>query len=165
MKTSLRSYVGFDRHPGMIQWCQTNLASQDARFTFDYFNLQSTYMAWDQHAGNLAVSDFTFPYVAGQFSAVLLASVFTHMPIGEIRHYLHELTRTVHPGGKILLSVFFAAGEPYVLTEGVNVFHRPQEFFAAVTSAGLQWRALAGDTPPGVGFTHNWYILEHASVA
>ena len=41
--TAIASYVGFDRHRGMVDWCTQEITSQDPRFHFDYFALKSVY--------------------------------------------------------------------------------------------------------------------------
>jgi hypothetical protein len=69
---------------------------------------KSVYTAWDKQAGPLEVEDFTFPYTAEAFDACLLASVLTHLPPNEARHYLGELARVTGSSGKILLSIFFS---------------------------------------------------------
>jgi SAM-dependent methyltransferase len=168
---SIKSYTGFDRHTGMIEWCRREI--QDPRFRFDFFELKSVYTAWDKQEGPLEVEDFTFPYKAEAFDACLLASVFTHMPPNEARHYLGELARVTRFGGKILLSIFFSQdGAVETRDDGVNVFHNPQEFLADLERSPFEVRRVGHRFVPGVGFepdastpalsfgyVHNWHLL------
>ncbi len=111
----------------MINWCKQEI--RDPRFKFDFFELKSVYTAWDHQEGVLSVEDFGFPYAAESFDACLLASVFTHMPPNEARHYLGELARVMRRGGKVLLSIFFSKdGIVEASDDGINVFHNPKEF-------------------------------------
>jgi cyclopropane fatty-acyl-phospholipid synthase-like methyltransferase len=165
--STLHSYIGFDRHPGMVRWCQQEISARDSRFTFHHFDIQSVYAHWDQQNGNISAAEFTFPYEDGQFNAVMLASVFTHMPLEEIGQYLKEFQRIVKPDGKILLSVFFSDREYYV-DQTINFFYRPEEFLTLVEATGFFARLMipgAGGLVPSeqtlqTGYAHNWYLLE-----
>jgi SAM-dependent methyltransferase len=104
----LASYVGFDRHPGMIGWCTAQIAGRFARFEFKCFAVESAYDGWDGQQGDIPAARFKFPFPDCAFDSVLLASVFTHMPLVEIRNYLAETHRVLSPSGAVLLSVFFS---------------------------------------------------------
>src|SRR5215203_5294845 len=107
----------------MIAYCRA--AIPHPRFTFDHFDLESTYAPWDGVAGASPVESFAFPYAAGAFDHALLASVFTHVLPAEAAHYLKELGRVIRPGGKMLLSVCFSETQRFVETRdgGLNVFY------------------------------------------
>ena len=159
MAEPIAVYAGFDRHPGMIAWCTEVLAPRDSRFCFEYVSVKSVYDHWDAAAGEIDADRFAFPYAPERFDSVLLASVLTHMPLHEVRHYLHEVKRVLRPGGRVLLSAFFSDTRP-LLMHDINFFHDPHEFLAAVADAGLTARA---DSPHLLyGYQHNWYVLTHA---
>ncbi len=158
LPTQIRSYTGFDRHPGMIRWCRDAISTRDSRFTFQHFDLRSVYFpTWDNYPGSIPAASLRFPYSDAHFGAILLASVFTHMPMEEIAHYLRELKRVLKPGGKVLLSVFFSPSQAYV--ETINFFYEPQEFLRRVQKSGfcLHHRENALK----VGVSHNWCVLTH----
>jgi SAM-dependent methyltransferase len=157
---ALASYTGFDRHPGMVGWCTDVLSARDARFRFQHVDLKSVYTTWDGCEGRLDADRFVFPYPSASFSASLLASVFTHMPMGEAAHYLHELRRVLRPDGKLLLSAFFSRDAGYTKDE-VNFFYPPEEFHAAVVAA----RFTAVSVTPEVlyDYNHNWLVLTPAA--
>ncbi len=159
MERPLRSYVGFDRHPGMVDWCRTEIARRDPRFRFDLFDLKSAYDDWDAQRGTLDVVGFTFPYADASFDTALLASVFTHMPTDETRHYLAELHRVLRPGGRMLLSIFFTEHEPSRL-DHVNFLHDPSVFQATVDALGFDARLAQREIT--YGYTQNWYVLTKA---
>lgn len=131
----IASYTGFDRHPGMIRWCRDNLSRRAPHFEFQYHSLKSAYRNLDGHDGAQPAGDFTFPYQNESFDAILLASIFTHMPLEESAHYLKELQRVLRFEGKVLLSVFLTDGEPH--SNGVDFYHNSRAFLKSVTEAGF----------------------------
>lgn len=156
----LASYVGFDRHPGMIEWCRRHLASRDVRLSFLHVDLVSSYRFLDGHQGRLDPLEFMFPFKAASFDSVLLASVFTHMPMAESAHYLAELRRVLAPDGRILLTVFFARGSSH--SDESNFFYEPSEFLGQVERSGFRWRPLANQRQ---GSLQNWFELTAADHA
>lgn len=152
----LRAYVGFDRHLGMINWCQREITARDARFQFHWFDIRSSYEDWDLdgNRGSVEARTFRFPYETNTFDTCLLASVFTHMPFDEVVHYLSELFMVTRPGGKVFCSVFFASKEQY--RQGINYYHDRKTFLAVVEQSGFAWELKS---PESTGSEHNWYIL------
>lgn len=151
MDRPISGYTGFDRHPGMIRWCQDHIGTRDPRFVFHYFSLKSSYQNLDGHEGLQSATAFAFPYPDASFSAVLLASIFTHMPFEESVHYLKELFRILRPGGKILLSVFLTDGEAH--DTAVDFHYHAGTFLHRLDRIGfaVQFKqTLAG---------HHWYTL------
>jgi SAM-dependent methyltransferase len=159
LEEPIERYEGFDRHPGMIAWCNDELTSRDERFSFQHVDVRSAYDVWDGQTGQVNADGFAFPYPDGSFDSIMLASVFTHMPLNEVRHYLHELRRVLRPTGKILASTFLADGPAHV-KDDINFFLEPEQFLAAVSSAGLTQQALS--PTPLFGYQHNWYVISHA---
>ncbi|MBA2591465.1 MAG: class I SAM-dependent methyltransferase [Gammaproteobacteria bacterium] len=122
----VHTMTGFDRRPGMIEWCQREISTRDGRFAFQHFDLRSVYVEHDQIAGSLSAAEIP---VSVRYRFLRLGPDcigFTHMPLDEIGHYLRELRRLVRPGGKILASVFFSESMSYV--ETINFFFRPVAF-------------------------------------
>lgn len=86
------SYEGFDIVEEGIKWCTQKISPKFPHFHFrhvalknDLYNLQTTQPA----------TEFIFPYPDKSFDFVILTSVFTHMQIEEVRHYLHEISRVM----------------------------------------------------------------------
>jgi SAM-dependent methyltransferase len=154
------SYTGFDRHKGMVDWCEREITSRDPRFRFDHFELKSVYVAWDGEQGSIDVEAFTFPYPAEAFDSVVLSSVFTHMPPNEVRHYLGELVRVMRPGAKALLSIFLSPGAVEVRDDGINIFHNLDQFLADAGDFSFDARLISSATPAlSFSYEHNWYVL------
>jgi ubiquinone/menaquinone biosynthesis C-methylase UbiE len=151
LQKPIGSYTGFDRHPGMIQWCRENISRHVRNFDFQYHSVSSAYKTLDGHDGTQPAGKFIFPYQNESFDAVLLASIFTHMPLEESAHYLKELYRVVRLEGKVLLSVFLTDGEPH--SNGVDFHYNSKGFLSKVAEAGFAQKLkeeLRG---------HHWYIL------
>ena len=175
VKKPLASYVGFDRHPGMVAWAQQAISSADPRFQFHFVPVQSVYTAWDQHSGTLSAESFMFPCSDASVDTALLASVFTHMRPNEVSHYLGELARVVRPGGGVLLSIFFSDGEDRS-HDAINVFHDRSQFLADLDRLPFLTREVlqrfvtgrpfdprsSGSSNDG-GYTHHWFRLTRAN--
>jgi len=151
LQKPIASYTGFDRHPGMIRWCRDNISRHARNFEFQYHSVKSAYRALDGHDGAQAAGEFIFPYRDESFDAVLLASIFTHMPLEECAHYLKELYRVLRFGGKVLLSVFLTDGEAH--SNGVDFHYNASAFLKNTAETGFDFKfreELKG---------HHWYIL------
>jgi SAM-dependent methyltransferase len=168
LELPIGSYVGFDRHKGMVAWCAQEIGSRDPRFRFDYFDLKSVYTVWDDQAGAINTETFRFPYADSTFDSIVLGSVFTHMPPGETRQYLDEMARVMRPGGKALLSVFFSpTGATEVRDDGINVFHSLPWLLASISALPFDARFIGPAMPNGerpepdqsFNYKHNWYLL------
>lgn len=150
----LSRYMGFDRHPGMIEWCQKNIQAVAPHFEFRYFDIQSAYSDLDGERGTVDPKEFEFPFEEGSFDSILLVSVFTHMPLGEIEAYLVHLRRILADRGRVLLSVFFATGEPEIV--GLGFYHRQHDLERLFREGGFESELL---WPARHGPKHNWYLL------
>jgi SAM-dependent methyltransferase len=131
----LKSYDGFDRHPGMIEWCQQHITPLAPNFQFCHLSVRSSYSDWDGHHGEIDAESLVFPYADAAFDSISLTSVFTHMPLREILAYSKEITRVLASGGRILTTVFHenAAG-----LNRLNFGFHPDQFRATFADAGLR---------------------------
>lgn len=154
LEEPLKAYVGFDRHPGMIEWCQREITSRARHFRFYWFDIKNAYERLDGHRGSISAGRFRFPFLPHTFNSCLVGSVFTHMPFDEIAHYLRELHVVTRPGGRVFCSVFCAEESAYRHEE--NYFQDRAAFLAAVEECGFHWE-LKGPTVTGA--QHNWYLL------
>ncbi len=97
------SYEGFDIVREMVTWCQKNITPKFPKFRFkvaDVFN--SLYEKNGINKGE----KFHFPFHDKEFDFIFLTSVFTHMLPDEMENYLAEISRTIRPGGKCLITYF-----------------------------------------------------------
>lgn len=137
----LAGYTGFDRHRGMVEWCQAHIQPLKPNFAFHHFALASAYDVWDKQPGGGDASRFRFPFEAEAFDRIFLSSVFTHMPIGEIENYLREMLRVLSARGRVLLSVFQSDGAPYIRDE-INFFYPEQAYLDLFRETGFDSKLL-----------------------
>jgi ubiquinone/menaquinone biosynthesis C-methylase UbiE len=97
------SYEGFDIVPEGIKWCKTRITPKYPNFRFV---LADIYNKAYHPRGKLSSLEYRFPYRNKEFDFVCLTSVFTHMLTADMKHYLSEISRTMKPGGRCLITYF-----------------------------------------------------------
>lgn len=150
----IAGYDGFDRHPGMIDWCRREFAPFADRFRFHHFDLASAYEEIDGVSGSQTVEQFSFPFAAASFDSIVASSVFTHLGVEDVASYLGRIRDWLQPRGRAFVSVFHVEGPSS--RDGLGFFVSPAEFARQLADAGLQ-----GENPFAQRFgpQHNWYIL------
>lgn len=175
-------YTGVDIDASSINWCKSNLA--DASHSFHLLDVSNG--AYNQ-AGDLDPTSVSFSTFAdGTASLVFLWSVFTHMELDHIRHYLSVMRPMLRDGGTIVFSAFIyddresiRTANPHAYRSGfVANLERPMkqiafpmtEFERAISDAGLKManppilRAESPDQmwPIGAGLGQDVFVLEVA---
>jgi SAM-dependent methyltransferase len=97
------SYDGFDIVPELVAWCRENITPRHPNFRFIQADVSN---AFYYKAGATRATQFRFPYDDGTFDFTILASVFTHMLMGDFTRYTDEVARTLKPGGTALMTFF-----------------------------------------------------------
>lgn len=92
-------YTGVDCAPELLDWCQQNLGPRHASAEFVLSEVRSG--AYHPEDGG-APADYIFPFPDGTFSFVFAISLFTHMLIDDVRHYLCETARVMRTGGRFI---------------------------------------------------------------
>ena len=95
-------YEGFDVVKKGVDWCKRNIGINYPNFHFTFVSLHNDLYNNFKAKGE----EFSFPYPDRTFDKVFLFSVFTHMRIEEIQHYLTEIKRVLKPEGKCLATFF-----------------------------------------------------------
>lgn len=95
-------YYGFDIVKQGVDWCKNNISSKFPSFHFKYIELENDLYS---SSGDKS-TNFTFPYPDEKFDVVFLMSVFTHLQVDEIAHYLKEINRVLSKKG-VLMATFF----------------------------------------------------------
>lgn len=96
-------YWGVDIVSMGIDWCQSNISPKFENFTFLYSDV------YNQHynkKGKILARNYQFPFENEFFDFIFLTSVFTHMLPSDVENYLSEISRTLKPDGKCLITFF-----------------------------------------------------------
>ena len=91
------SYEGIDPVREHIDWCVTKITPRYPNFRFHWVDLWSKYY---NPKGAIRSSAFRFPFGDGEFDFVIVSSVFTHMFVEDLEHYVEELGRLLKAGGR-----------------------------------------------------------------
>jgi SAM-dependent methyltransferase len=102
------AYYGFDIVRDAIKWASKHITSKYPRF---HFELADIYNKVYNEGGKIAPLEFRFPYEDVFFDFTILTSVFTHMLADDMEHYLSEISRTLKPGGRCMISFFILNAE------------------------------------------------------
>ena len=97
------SYVGFDVFAPGIEWCRAHIGTHRPNFRFETADVDNG--LYNRKAAAPA-SEYRFPCEDESIDVVLAASVFTHLLVEDVRHYLKETRRILKPGGRCLITAF-----------------------------------------------------------
>jgi SAM-dependent methyltransferase len=101
--SSAGGYVGFDVSRAAIAACRRRFARQRRDFEFVHADLQNA--DYSPH-GALAETGYRFPCADGSIDLAFATSVFTHMRMAPVRHYLGEAARVLKPGGRFAFTAY-----------------------------------------------------------
>lgn len=99
-------YTGIDITKSSIDWCAEKYAPFK-NFRFVHADLSNSHYN-RQDAADAA--QYIFPIESGMMDFIWSTSLFTHMRINEIDHYLGEMTRVAKPGA-IIWNTYFILDE------------------------------------------------------
>jgi len=97
-----RRYVGFDLNPGLIRWCQDNLAPCAPSFSFLHHDVDYPL----QNPGDGKPPLRPMPAEDGTIGLLIAVPVFTHTTQAHAEYYLREAARVLRPDGEIAASFF-----------------------------------------------------------
>jgi SAM-dependent methyltransferase len=107
-------YAGFDISEKAITWCHNNISASHPNFEFVVADIHN---ALYNPKGKHQSLDFRFPYEDASFDVAFATSLFTHMFPPDVRHYVHEISRVLKPGGRCLSTYFLLNDESSALIE------------------------------------------------
>jgi SAM-dependent methyltransferase len=92
------SYDGLEIVERGVRWCTTNITPRHPHFRFTHANIFNA----EYNPGGIAkAAEYELPFADSSFDVVCLFSVFTHMLIADVEHYLAEISRVLRPGGRL----------------------------------------------------------------
>jgi SAM-dependent methyltransferase len=101
--SSAGGYVGFDVSRRAIASCRRRFAALRPDFAFIHADVGNA--DYNPH-GTCAETDYRFPCDDGAIDLAFATSVFTHMRLEPVRHYLREAARVLRPGGRLAFTVY-----------------------------------------------------------
>ena len=118
-------YTGFDINPVWINEMNSLYSRKGLNnFAFKYADMFHSYY---NRKGSVDPISYAFPVDDSSIILVIFNSIFTHMKMELIRHYLDESRRILKPGGKIWCT-FFVLDEHYN-EDSVNDLHKKREVY------------------------------------
>ncbi len=95
-------YYAFDINRKRIDALQ-RLFKDDDRYSFTYMDVFHSYY---NKEGSVKPEEYRLPYDNGQMDLVFLNSIFSHMKLEIIEHYLQEIIRCLSPKGKVWMTCY-----------------------------------------------------------
>lgn len=96
-------YTGFDIFKPAIDWCNTHFPDHiRERFSFHHFDGESHFY---NPTGTTKIADYAFPVEDRSVDVILAASLFTHLKEQDMRSYLAQCQKKIHPHGFAVISI------------------------------------------------------------
>jgi SAM-dependent methyltransferase len=131
------SYDGFDIVKRWIRWCRRNITPKHPNFRFAHADIYNSHY----NRSGVPATEFRFHYADGSFDFAFATSVFTHLDVEAMRHYLAEAHRVLRPGGT-LLSTFFLLDDdikPRLGTDSALNFQVDRGSYRLLDAADPDW--------------------------
>jgi SAM-dependent methyltransferase len=97
------SYAGFDISRPAIRWSANEISARFPRFTFTHLDVRNGHY---NPRGRFSAEEVTWPADDASAQLVFAASLFTHLTLPSVEHYLHEAARVLRTGGRCVASFF-----------------------------------------------------------
>jgi SAM-dependent methyltransferase len=105
----IADYHGVDVSAAAIAWCKRHVGRHHPSFTFTRLGVRNERY---NPGGDAITPSFRLPLGDGTFDIAYAYSVFSHMELADIDHYLSELRRVLRPGGAAFVTLFVADEVP-----------------------------------------------------
>ncbi len=101
-------YDGIDIVKTGVEWCTRVITKNYPNAKFQQINLYNKHY---NPKGTYKAVDFQFSFEDERYDFVVLISVFTHMLLDEVEHYLAEIARVLKKGGCCYITYFLINSE------------------------------------------------------
>lgn len=135
-------YVGFDVSRAAVAACRRRFGARREDFRFVHVDVRNHEY---RSGGAIEETALAFPAVDGEIDVAMATSVFSHMRLESIRHYLDETYRVLKPGGRFMFTAFVLTPERVAaIAEGqAALAFQPWEDGAMVVDPRSPERAIA----------------------
>ena len=137
-------YLGFDVVKAGVDWCRSHY-SDLPNFRFEHADVFNARYNPD---GTVRADEYTFPAETGEFDFAFLTSVVTHMFQRDVEHYISEVSRSLKPGGRCLITWF-------LLNEQSEAATSPRLHFRHNVDA-VSKTTLVDNPEAAIAFSENW---------
>jgi ubiquinone/menaquinone biosynthesis C-methylase UbiE len=96
-------YVGFDVSRAAVAACRRRFGTRRDDFRFVHVDVRNHEY---RSGGAIEETALAFPAADGEIDVAMATSVFSHMRLESIRHYLAETYRVLKPGGRFMFTAF-----------------------------------------------------------
>lgn len=135
-------YEGLEPVGRWVRWSRAIIGARFRNFRFKQLAVHHPiYNAREKRQPDSA----RFPYPDGTFDLVFAASVFQHNRAETVQHYLGEIARVLHLGGRCVISCFLLKAKPPNGRRG----NRPFEFVHPLKDC---WTATPAAPETGIAF-------------
>lgn len=107
-------YEGLDTNQVGVGWCQRKITAKYPNFRFHAVDV---YNKGYNPNGKIPQSKYRFPYNDESFDLAFSYSVFTHMIMEDVAHYLSEMSRVLKTGGICINSLLVLNADSSKLVE------------------------------------------------
>jgi SAM-dependent methyltransferase len=107
----VRDYRGVDVSAAAVTWCRRHIGAFHPSFHFTRLDVKNERY---NPGGQEITRAFRLPVDDAAFDVAYAYSVFSHMELADIEHYLAELRRVLRPGGAAFVTLFVADAVPDV---------------------------------------------------
>ncbi|MCU0524018.1 MAG: tetratricopeptide repeat protein [Elainella sp. Prado103] len=146
-------YMGLDVNPAAIQWCNHNLAPQNANFEFHTLPVANNYY-YEPDNGQINQYDLSF-LGDRQFDCIIALSVFNHLHQEDTVQYLQAISQHLDPYGMAYLT-FFTIDEDFFQFRQQTGLH--QEL--SPSAPGLWYASHYQPCFTGYEPAHLWSLFE-----
>jgi SAM-dependent methyltransferase len=156
-------YVGFDVSESAISTCRRTLGAARPDFRFIHADIRNREY---RSNGSISETTFEFPIEDASVDVAFATSVFSHMTLASITHYLAETRRVLKPGGRFMFTAYALTQERIaaILQGQGHLAFKPWQDDAMVIDLKSPERAIAHPLPSLIDAIHQGGLEPPAEV-
>jgi SAM-dependent methyltransferase len=96
------TYDGFDIVRRGVEWCRRQITPRHPNFRFHLAEVRNP----EYNPRGVPAAEYRFPFDDASFDLAFATSLYTHLELDELRHYIAETHRVLAPGGTFFATFF-----------------------------------------------------------